>query len=90
MLGCGGADQAASGGSSRAAPIAGSAKLKLAVRGAEPSRKVQSAELLLRMLARLTSASGYVHEWLSAPDVQVISVDQQMPGNPGYPIVYSG
>ena len=57
--------------------------------GAEPPRKVESAALLLRLLSRLPGAIGYVREGFSAPDVRVLSIDRRLPGDAGYPLVYS-
>ncbi len=54
--------------------------------GTTPPRIVDSVGLLLRTIARLPGAVGYVREGFTAPDVRAIAIDGKMPTDPGYPL----
>lgn len=59
------------------------------VRGGDtPPRTVDSVALLLRVVAALNGALGYVREGFTSPELKVLSIEGKMPGDAGYPLVY--
>lgn len=55
------------------------------IRGSgSPPRTVDSVSLLLRVIARLPGAIGYVREGFSSPEVRAITIDGKMPSDAGY------
>lgn len=58
--------------------------------GSSPPRTVDSVGLLLRVLARLPGAIGYVREGFTSPDLKAISIDGKQPSDAGYPLLWNG
>lgn len=59
------------------------------VRGGDtPPRTVDSVALLLRVVAALNGALGYVREGFSSPELKVVSIDGKLSGDAGYPLIY--
>ena len=57
------------------------------IRGGDPPpRTIDSVSLLLRVVAALEGAIGYVREGFAAPDLKVVTVDGKHPGDAGYPL----
>lgn len=60
------------------------------IRGGEPPpRTIDSVSLLLRVVAALEGAIGYVREGFLAPDLKVVTIDGKRPGDRGYPLAIS-
>jgi hypothetical protein len=55
--------------------------------GDSPPRTIDSVSLLLRVVAALDGAIGYVRAGFSSPELKVVSIDGRMPGDRGYPLV---
>lgn len=56
--------------------------------GRPPPRTTDSATLLLRLVARLPDALGYVREGFESPGLKVLRVDGKAVGDQGYPLLY--
>ncbi len=56
--------------------------------GSPPPRTTDSATLLLRLLARLPDALGYVRQGFESTDLKVLTVDGKAVGDAGYPLLY--
>jgi hypothetical protein len=57
--------------------------------GPGPPRAVDSVALLLRVVATLPGAMGYLRPGSLSPDVRPVRVDGKLPGEPGYPVAYA-
>jgi hypothetical protein len=58
------------------------------IRGGDPPpRTIDSASLLLRVVAALPGALGYVREGFSSPELKIVSIEGHMPSDSGYPLV---
>lgn len=57
--------------------------------GDPPPRTTDSVDLLLRLVARLPGAIGYVREGFSSSDLKIIPIEGKLPGDAGYPLIYS-
>jgi hypothetical protein len=55
--------------------------------GDSPPRTIDSVSLLLRVVAALEGAVGYVREGFSSADLKVVTIDGRMPGDARYPLV---
>jgi hypothetical protein len=59
------------------------------IRGAAgPPRSVDSVALLLRVVATLPGAIGYLRPGSLSPEVRAVRVEGKLPGEPGYPVAY--
>jgi hypothetical protein len=59
------------------------------IRGGDPPpRTIDSASLLLRVLAALPGSIGYVREGVSSGELKVVSIEGRMPNDSGYPLVF--
>jgi hypothetical protein len=59
------------------------------IRGGEPPpRTIDSAALLLRVVAALPGSLGYVREGFSSPELKIVSIEGRLPGDSGYPLAF--
>lgn len=54
-----------------------------------PPRSLESAALLLRLVPRLPGAISYARAAQVAKNVRIVRINGKLPGDPGYPLVYT-
>jgi hypothetical protein len=56
------------------------------IRGTQAPRTLSSPDMLLRVVAKLPGAIGYVSANRVTPDARVLRIDGRLPGESGYPL----
>jgi len=56
--------------------------------GNAPPRTVENIGLLLRLVAKLPGAIGYVREGFSSDELKILTIEGRSPTDAGYPLVY--